>query len=155
MDDPRRVDLSEALASLHRVLDDLGDRQRGRRLQERVEVATLEVLHDEIRRAALERAHVRDACDVLALDARGRASLAEEATDRLRARRGVRAAHELERHALLELQVRRDDHPAHAAFAEQPVNPVLAGEDRPRRERHRRGRRGDRAGGAHWQVPTG
>ncbi len=62
-----------------------------RRLQERVEVSPLEVLHDEIRRAALERAHVRHARHVLALDPRGRAGLAEEAPDGLGARRRVRA----------------------------------------------------------------
>ena len=103
--------------------------------------------------AVVERPHVGHARDVLALDARRGARLAEEARDRVRLLVGVRFAHELERDALLEVQVGRDDDPAHAAFAEQALDAVLAGEHRPGRKRHRG--RGDAVGlAAHWQVST-
>ena len=154
MDDPRGVDLAEALASLHRVLDGLRDRKQRGGLQERIEVLALEVLHDEIRRAALERAHVRDASDVFALDPRSRAGLAEKAADGFGARRRMGAPHELQRHPLLELKVSRDDDPAHTALAEQAIDPVLAGEHRSGRERYRVGaRRRRRTGHRHWHVP--
>ena len=66
--------------------------------------------------------------DVLAVDLRGRARLAEEALDDLVVVLRLRAQ-KLERDALVELQVDGGDHHAHAADAEHALDPVLAADD--------------------------
>ena len=68
----------------------------------------------------------RATCSLL-IFAAARASRAKRAT-RLGAVERLRQQ-ELERDALVELQVRRRHHDAHAAFAEHPLDAVLAGED--------------------------
>ena len=93
------------------------------------EVVALEVLHDHVRRAVLERADVEHARDVLALE------LAAAAAPRGRSARATSGfcsavgQEELDRDALLELEVRRRDDDAHAALPEDALDAVLADED--------------------------
>jgi hypothetical protein len=94
------------------------------------EIDALEVLHDEVRRARGERPDVEDLHAVVALDLRRRDALVVEALDRARHRQEHRV-HELERDACLAELVGRQRHRAHAAFAEQLVDDVLALEDVP------------------------
>jgi hypothetical protein len=88
----------------------------------------LEVLHDHVRRAVLERAHVDHARDVLALDLHRRPRLAREAGDRLGVAERL-GQEELERDLLVELDVVRGDDDPHPADAEDALDAVLAGED--------------------------
>ena len=114
-------------------------------LHDGAEVGALEVLHHEVRRAAVEHAGVHHARDVLARDARRGLALAKEARDRPGhlARDGEQ---ELERHALIELRVSRRDDDAHAAGAEDALDLELAGEDLAGLHRRRRsGRQSRRA----------
>ena len=111
MDDPERVRLGDRLARLEHVLDRLVGGHAAAPLHHRAEIVALEVLHHDVRRAAVEHADVHHAGDVLARDPRGRLALAEEARDRARDLARDREQ-ELERDALLELRVaRRDDDP--------------------------------------------
>ena len=88
MDEPDGVRVRERLERLQEVVDDVGERQRPLDGEQLLEVAALEVLHDEERRAGRGRAGVHDARDVLALDARRGLGLAREALDdQLRASR--------------------------------------------------------------------
>ena len=82
MDDAGGVHLGERLARLERDLARLVDGQRALSVDELAEVEALEVLHDDVRDAALfERAHVVHARDVLAPDLGGDLGLAEEPLD--------------------------------------------------------------------------
>ena len=87
------------------------------------EVLAVEVLHDHVRRAGVERADVEHARDVLAADLDRGAGLADEALHDLGVGRDGRPQ-KLQRHPLVELLVRRGD------------------DDRPCRPRRARGRRG-------------
>ncbi len=88
------------------------------------EVAPLEELHDHVRRARFELADVEHARHVLALQAHCGARLAKEALDRVLARHRL-FAHELERDELIELDVPRCDHDAHAARSEDTLDAIL------------------------------
>ena len=128
MHEPDSVRVREGLERLEQVVDDLGERQRPLDGEQLLEVAALEVLHDEERRARRRGAGVHDAGDVLARDARGGLRLAREALDDQLRGRGV-GQEDLHRHALLEHEVlgRVDD--AHAALAGDLLEAVLAGDD--------------------------
>jgi hypothetical protein len=125
--DAERVRLGERLARLQHELHRLPGRQRPLFLEPGGQIAPLEVLHHHVRLARLQRRHVRDAGDVLALDLHGSARLAQEALGGLRAPEG-RHGHHLDGHPLVELQMtRRDDH-THAAHAQHVLDAELAGD---------------------------
>src|SRR5262249_31892321 len=126
--DAKRMGLGDGDARLHHVVGGGGDRQRSVGDHHR-EVATLEQLHDDVRRAVLELADVGHLADVLAAQPRTRAGLTEEALDDLGVP-GQRVVNDLERDLLLELQVGRHRDHAHTAAAEDSIDPELAANDR-------------------------
>ena len=79
---------------------------------------------------ALERPHVEDAGDVLALELGGGPRLARKPRDESGAFEQLRQE-ELEGHGPIELDVRRRDDDAHAAGAERPLDPILAPDELP------------------------
>ena len=81
--DPGDVGLGQRLERLQHVVDDLLDGQRPVLLERPLEVLPLEVLHHHVGRAARVRGHVEHPGHVLALDLRGGAGLAGEASDGL------------------------------------------------------------------------
>ena len=81
-----------------------------------------------VRLPAVEDADVQHAHAVLAPDLDRRAPLAQEPLDHLGLSRHGREQ-KLDGDALLELQVRREDHRAHAARAEEALDRVLPGDD--------------------------
>ena len=85
------------------------------------EVLALEVLHHHERGADVEGADVDHARDVLAADPRGRAGLAREALHEIGIAKRLRQQ-PLDGHALVELQMFRSHHHAHAAPAEQVLD---------------------------------
>ena len=128
MDDPAAVRLGDRLAGLEHERHRVRDIHRSAPLELRGEVSAVEVLHDHVRRAGLEGADVRHARDVLALDLHGGLRFAEEARRALGLLRDLEEQ-ELQGDALLELHVGRRDDDAHAAFPDDALDPVLAGED--------------------------
>ena len=111
------------------------DAAHGRRHGERAhdpehlrQVCADEPLHRDVRRAVVEGPDVEHAHRVLALERRRRLSLPQKA----RARAGARErnlVHQLDGHAFAELVVQRRENDAHAAFAEEPLDAVLASDD--------------------------
>ena len=133
MDDAERVRLGDGLARLEHVVDRARHVERALFVDRLREVGALEVLHHHEGRAALERADIEHAGDVLALQLDGGPGLAREPADDLGVLEGI-GEQELEGDELLELEVLgRDDQP-HAALAEDVLDPVLAGEDVARRD---------------------
>ena len=95
--------------------------------EERCQILTLEILHDDVRRAIFQDADIEDAGDVLALQANRRAGLALKALDDILILQRV-GMNELQRDHLVEMQVpRRDDDP-HPAGSEGALDAVLLGE---------------------------
>ena len=84
VDDPERVRVGDGLAGLKDEVDGQLDGQGAPLLDPRREVAALEVLHDDVRRAVLQRADVEHASDVLALDLHGGSRLAQRTEPRPR-----------------------------------------------------------------------
>ena len=126
MNDAGRVRRLEGPERLHREVD------RSRRLQRRslalqqlTEVAALEVLHDEVRRAARQAPDVEDLHDVVAVYLRSGDAFVDEPLDGARERQD-RAAHELERDRRAPQQVGRLGDRAHTAFPQEMLDPVLA-----------------------------
>lgn len=78
--------------------------------------------------AAFQRAHVAHPRNVLALDLHGCARFPRKSRDRLRALRRLRQQ-ELERDLVVQVDVLRSDYDAHAAGAQDLLDPVLAGQD--------------------------
>ena len=97
-------------------------------LGDRREIAPREQLHDHVRRAVCQRADVEHAHHVLALDADLRASLLEEACDQLLVSCDLGQEH-LDGHLLLQLEMGRGDHDAHAALSEHALDTVLLGQE--------------------------
>ena len=128
MHDPERVRFGDGLAGLKQELDGLLDAQRSLLGQPGAEVGAVEELHDDVRRAVLQRADVDDPGDVLALDLDRRSGLAVEPRHRLLIGGGL-GEQEFQRDALVELQVVRGDDDAHAARAEDALDPVLSSKD--------------------------
>ncbi len=139
MHDAERVRLGDRVAGLEHAVDGRRHGHRPVPADDRPEVVALEELHDHVGRARLERAHVEHARDVVALEAHGGPRLAREALDQPRVREAP-GEHELERHLLIELQVRRRDDDAHPTDAEDAVDAVLAGEHLPLHHRDASGR---------------
>ena len=113
----------------------LAEGQRAPLLEVRREVRAHEVLHHHVGRAVLQLAHVDHPRDVVALEARRRARLAQEALHHLAARAGEE---ELDGHLLPQRDVRRRHDHAHAALPEHALDAVLAGEDLPLGDRRSR-----------------
>ena len=140
--DAERVRLGDGLARLQHELGGLLHRQRAALARARpTRSRPCEVLHDHVRSAVVERAHVDDARHVLALDLHRRARLALEAGDGVAVLQHL-GQQELDRHPLVELQVMGGDDDAHAARRRAPGRRGTC-----RRGRRRVGRR-DRA---RWQ----
>src|SRR5262249_4947161 len=127
MDDPQCVRLGERLAGLEDAIDRAIDRKWPLFLDDDREVRAFEVLHHHERRACLEDAHVEDARDVLAADLHGRAPLAKEARHHLSASLRLREE-QLDRDALVELDVRGRDYDSHASDSEHALDTILANE---------------------------
>ena len=96
----------------------------------------MEQLHDEVGDAARVHPEVEDGDRVRVLHAAGRGPLAPEAGERLGVGAGAGGQH-LHRHLAVELEVPRAEDRPEAAAADQRVEPVAPGQDRPR---HRLGR---------------
>ena len=94
-------------------------------LDQILERLALEVLHDEVHRALGQDAEVGDVDDVRVVDRRRRARLAQEAVDRLLVARELRVQH-FHRDRLLDVDVLAEVDGAHAAAAEDLVEPVVA-----------------------------
>ena len=133
MDDAVLVGLGDGLAALEEVVDGVVNGEHAKLFQRLREVGPLEVLHQHVGGARVEGADVGDANDVLTLDLGGDAGFPHEAGRGLGVLR-VLGEEELQRDALVEGDVPRLDHEAHAALADDALDAVLPGEDRPRHD---------------------
>ena len=127
MNDPERVRRGNRVARLKHVVDGRLDRQRAFFFEHGVEVAPVEILHDDIRRPRLELPRVEHPNDVIAPNLDRRLRLADESRDGIGLRRHVRRE-EFHRDPLVELQVHRRDDDPHPADAEHALDAVLPGE---------------------------
>nr|WP_272828356.1 hypothetical protein [Sorangium sp. Soce836] len=134
VDDPERVRLADRLARIEYVADRLADRERTTFAQERAQIHAFQVLHHDERSAGLEEIHVEDADDVIAREPRGGARLAKKTLDRVGAL-GQPRVKELDRDGLFEAKVPGGDDDAHAACAEDTLEPVFPPDDLPALER--------------------
>ena len=124
MHHPEGMRLGQRLGGLEHVIDRRVDRERPVLLEQVLEVRALEILHHHVRRAAGQRGDVEHAHDVLAPDLGGRASLPKKPGDEGRVVREL-GEQELDRKALLEVQVLRREDDAHAALTEDGPDAVL------------------------------
>lgn len=99
-----------------------------------------QMLHHDVRRAVVHRAHVAHARDVLAADLHRRLRLAKKTAHDLGIARDARKQ-ELDRDALVEHHVPCGDDDTHPSLAEHALDFVLAEEERSRRRRGGEGRR--------------
>ncbi len=129
MNDAVEVRVVERLRRLSNDFD--GERRRERPLSREsvVERLAREELHDEVRRSIVEIAEVERANDVRARDLRGDRCLATEALAQLGALLEKAGVDELHRDARAERDVLGNPNAAHAAFAEQVLEPDATGED--------------------------
>jgi hypothetical protein len=134
------VRLGDRLARLEDVEGGLLDRKPASALDLRAEIHPGGVLHHDVRRAVGELADVVHLRDVLALEVRRRAPLADEARNELGVVQAV-GAHELNGARFEQVDVRGCHDDAHAANAEHALHPILA-----REEASARYSRGVRAG---------
>jgi hypothetical protein len=116
----------DGIRGLTHVVRRVVDRQRPALREHDRQIASLEQLHHHERRAALERAHVVHAHDVIR-DQRGSgAAFAQKAFARfIEARVVFRDREHLDRDALTEIDVRRREHHAHAARAYDRCDAIL------------------------------
>ena len=112
MDDAERMRLGDGLAGLKESRQSVAEGHRPVAPYHLPEVGAGQVLHDDVRRAGVERPHVEHLRDVLARERNRGARFAEEAPDRVRVLHPF-FAKELDRHALAELEVSRSDDDAH------------------------------------------
>ena len=127
MDDADEVGLGHRIQRLNCVVGGHRHRQGAITLEEHGQVRAVQVLHHDVRQSVVERADIEDPGDVLAREPNRGLRLAGEAPDVLRLGRAL-GQHELERHPLLELEMGRSHHDAHAPAPEQLFDAVLAGE---------------------------
>ena len=152
VNDPSGVRLGEGLARLAHIRRRLLRREDAALIEHRLQVGSLEVLHDDEGRAGLEPPHVVHRRDMPAVQPRDRARLAEEALHALHVAEH-RRQHELDGAQLEEIDVRRRDDDAHGPDAEDALDAVLAGEDLT--DPHGRRRRGASRWpprGCHWHT---
>ena len=125
---PRRVDGIERIADLGCDPRGAIGAERSRAADERADVITVDVAHDE-ERDAVRLAGVQHGDHVRVLDRRRAARLAQEALLRLRVVEQLRSD-DLERHGSPERDLVGAIHDAHAAAPDDVVDPV-PGEDAP------------------------
>ena len=128
MDDAEGVGLGEGLPGLQHPVDDVRDEERRMPLDEVREILPLQVLHDHVRSARLERAYIEHTHAVLAADADGGLGLPQEPLHHLLVLEHGREE-ELDGDPLIELEVPRRDHGAHPPEADDALDPVLAEDD--------------------------
>jgi hypothetical protein len=130
MHDPFGVGLGQAFADLDAELDRGRDRQARLFLQERAQVRTLEVLHDDVRDTA-PYPGVENARDVLVLQLRADLRLAPETRQVRRALRVIAQdqVQEFERDPLAKADVDAFEHRAHAASPDHALEAVLVVND--------------------------
>ncbi len=131
MDDAERVGLGERTARLRDVARRDGDRDRATRAQQLRQVATVEPLHHDERRAVVGAADVEHPAHVLVLELRRGARLAQEPLD------GDRLVDEtlgeqLQRHRRAQVDVLGREHRTHPATADHALDAVLARDQRAR-----------------------
>ena len=127
MNEADRVRLGHRLADLQHVIDGVLHGQPPLAGEERLEVAALEQLHDDVGLARGELPDVEHLGDVLALQLDRRARLALEPRDRERHAHCGRQ-HHLDRDALAEVDVARGHDEAHAALTEHALDAVFVRE---------------------------
>ena len=125
MDDADGMRARDRFAHLEKVVGRDRRRHRTALAKDGGEVSADEVLHHDVRSAALERAGIEHAHDVLALDLDDGASLACEAL-RVDLVAGRLRPEELDRDELAERLVTCGDDEPHAARADQPLDDVFA-----------------------------
>ena len=130
MNGPHRVRFGERLARLEQVVHRDRDRERTTRREDSSEVGAAEVLHHEVGRTDGRFADVDHPPDVLAPDLDRGAPFAEEPRHVLWIL-GDGREQQLDRHALLEMDVRRCEDDAHTAEAEHALDAILLREDLP------------------------
>ncbi len=127
MNDPERVRLGDGFARLQHIVHGLLDGEATAGVELAREVAAGKELHHHEWRAVLQRADVEHPSDVLALDADGGFRFSKEPLDRLPML--AELGHQnLDRDALLELQMHRGHDVPHAALAEHALHPIFVGE---------------------------
>ncbi len=129
MDDAVHVGLGDRVARHQHVEDRLLGREGAEVADALAEVGALEVLEREVDLAAVERADVEHARDVIAVELGDGARLAKEATLRLLLVLEQVGPHELEGDVPVERQVRRLDDDAHPAAPEDAVDEVAPRDD--------------------------
>jgi len=128
MHDSERMRFGKAFACFECELGGVSDRERTALFQVRRKVAPVEILHHDERRSRFETAYVDHAGNVIASHLGRGASLSRKTRELIGVLSGPRQE-ELQRDALLELQVHRGDDDPHAAFAEDSFDAILAGEN--------------------------
>jgi hypothetical protein len=104
-----------------------------------LQVVAIEVLHHHVRRTGFQSADVMDSCDMIALQARGGTSLANETFDDFcMHQRGGQQELDGEEFAQLDVPSCNDD--THAALPKHLFHPVLAQKDVPRLDARLNGR---------------
>jgi len=124
VDEAGGVGVCQAVAGLHRQRDPLGRRERAAAFERR----PLDVLHHDVRPAAVGLACVEDGDDVRVRESRCQPRLAEESPPE-RGVAGEALREQLHRHLPVELGVVCEVHRGHAAVAERPLEPVAAATD--------------------------
>ena len=123
--DATRVRFADRIASLNHPVDRVLERARLSIDQSIRQVFTFEELEDKERRAALQTSDVENATDMRALYLEKDAGLSLESSHSL----GVRAERrhqELDRYALVEIEMPRLDDEPHSAFADHTLDAILA-----------------------------
>ena len=125
MDNADGMRVSQGLTSLQCEVNRLIDGKRTRTSQSGAQIGPLQVFHYHVRRAILELAHVERARYVLTFDLNRGARFAREAHHGFRIAEGFRQQ-EFDSNRLIEFQMVRNNHHAHATLTNPPLNAVLA-----------------------------
>src|SRR5580658_2951403 len=127
MDDAGGVGLGDCVACLKNKRNGGVGRHGPALLEDPSEVVAVQELHDHVRGARVELAHVDHAGDVITLEPHGGTSFTKKSLDRVLVAKGV-LPYELDGHELVELLVSRRHHDAHPSNAEDPLDTVFSGE---------------------------
>jgi len=125
VNDAERVRLGHRFARLQDEFDCLLARDRAPLVHPLCEIFALQVLHDHVRAAIVERANIAHARNVLTFDLRGGTRLAFETSHCLAIaqRFGVQ---QLDRHTLIEAEMSRRNDSTHASGSEDALDTVFA-----------------------------
>ena len=148
MDDAGGVGFGDRVARLQHVVDGLANGQCAAIREARHQVLALEVLHDDVRRLALEPPDIEDAYGVLAAQCARGLGLADEAGHGIAVVQHL-GQHHLDRDAALELEVSCRKDVTHPARADHTLDAIFFSDDvarlemklaalAGRRRRHRR-----------------